>query len=702
MLTLFSNKKLPLYLQDQLSECGLTSLAMILKYHKFDVDLSSLRNKYPISLEGMSCADITEICEAEGFIGDTYEMEMKNFPQLVLPAILHWDLSHFVVLKSIKNNKFIIHDPAIGELTLTEKDVSKHFTGYAVQIEPMLNELYQDSKKEWENKDKDNRLTLGYFFRKTVNIKKSMGFILFMTLIAQILTMVIPAITQVIIDDFISGSTTDYMWYFIIGGLMIVVFRFLAQIIKGWAVIFMGYRLHASLSSYFFKRLVKLPMSYYENRTVADIFSRFGALNELKDTLTERVIDGVIDGFMSIITITAMFFYSPFLASITLGFMLAYLLLRYYFLSKQMINNQRYIMEKIKENGSFFDTIHNAQSVKIYGREEKRYQHWKKFYLSSANESVELTKAGLWYGSSEGLFEGIENVLLLCAGAFAVINESMSLGMLFAFFAYRTIFTGQSKSMINNVLELKLLTIHLDRLSDVENEEIEANLIGKNISSNVTKGEIEVRNLSFKFTGSKEFLFENVSFKIKAGENVVFTGPSGCGKSTLIKIIMGLMQPESGKVLVDGCDINDIGMIKYRKHIAAVSQMESLIAGNIMDNITFFDDITSMERVVDSAKKACVHDDIIKSPMQYNTVVGDTSNTLSGGQAQRVLLARAIYKQPKILFLDEATSFLDQSSEKAIVKSLKELPMTRISVAHRMETIAMAEREIKFEDLLKG
>jgi ATP-binding cassette subfamily B protein RaxB len=701
MISLFSSKKLPLYLQDQIAECGLTSLAMIFKYHKFDVDLSSLRNKYPVALEGMSCADISEICEQEGFVGDTYEMEMKDFPQLELPAILHWKLNHFVVLKSIKNDKFIIHDPGCGELVYSKEEVSKYFTGYAIQIEPMLNELYNESKDEWAGKDQDNRLTLGYFFRNTVNLKKSMAFILFMTLISQALTMFIPAITQVIIDDFISSSTTDYMWYFVMAGLMIVVFRFISHVIKGWSVIFMGYKLHASLSSYFFKRLVKLPMSYYENRSVADILSRFGGLNELKDTLTQRVLDGVIEGFMSLVTIVAMYLYSPFLASITFSFMVGYLILRSYFLSKQLVNNQRYIMEKIKETGSFFDSINNAQSVKIYGREEKRYQHWKKFYLSSANESISLAKASLWYGSSEGLFDGIENILLLCAGAFAVINESMSLGMLFAFFAYRAIFTQQSKSMINNVLELKLLTVYLDRLSDIENEDIEPHLIGKITNDEIFRGEIEVKNLSFKFLGSKEYLFENISFKIKAGENVVFTGPSGCGKSTLIKIIMGLMQPESGRILIDGFDINDIGMINYRKNIAAVSQMESLISGNIMDNITFFDDVTSVERVVDSAKKACVHDDIVKSPMQYHTVVGDTSSTLSGGQAQRVLLARAIYKQPKILFLDEATSYLDQASEKEILKSLKELSMTRISVAHRIETIAMAGREIKFEDLLK-
>lgn len=357
-------------------------------------------------------------------------------------------------------------------------------------------------------------------------------------------------------------------------------------------------------------------------------------------------------------------------------------------------------MEKIKETGSFFDTIQNAQSVKIYGRQEKRYQQWKKYYLSAANESISLTKAKLWYSTSEGLFEGVENILLLCAGAYAVISQSMTLGMLFAFFAYRTIFTNQSKSMINNLLELKLLTVHLDRLSDVENEEIESNLIGTITLNDEIKGEIEVRNVSFKFTGSKEYLFENVSFKISAGENVALTGPSGCGKSTMMKLMMGLIQPTSGKILIDGLDINDIGLNQYRKHIAAVSQMEKLITGNILDNITFFDDNPSLKKAIDAARKACIHDDIQKSPMQYQTIVSDTSSTLSGGQAQRVLLARAIYKNPSILFLDEATSSLDQKNEKAIVKSLIELNMTRVSIAHRAETIAMADRIIDFEKLL--
>lgn len=698
-ISFFNKNKLPVTLQDQMAECGLACLSMCFTYHGLNVDLSSLRGKYPVSNLGLSLYDIIEIAEHEGFVADAYEMGIDDFSELKLPAILHWDLNHFVVLKKTNGKSFTIHDPAIGELTYSREEFSKHFSGFSLEIIPVIGKEFNKVKTAWEEKQKDKNLSLSQFIKRTSGFYKTFGFILFMTMVAQLFSMSIPSITQVIIDDFIVSQTTEYMWIFIAGGLSIILFRYFADIIKSWSVIFVGYRWHSNFSSYFFIKLLKLPMTYFETRSVSDVFSRFSALEELKDALTDRIVQGVIDGLMSIITIAAMFIYSPKMAMVSIAFIFVYFIFRIYISSKEMQSNKKYIVEKVKETNSFYETISNMQSVKIYGKESQRYQQWKKYYLSSANESITLAKSKMWYSSTESLLDGLENITLLGLAALTVINGDLTLGMMFAFFAYQTIFSKQSKSMLNNIIELKLLGVHMDRLNDIDSHSVEENILGQPGLKPTICGKIEVKNLSFKYPGTDTPLFENLSLTIEAGENIVLTGPSGCGKTTLMKIIMGLIQPEAGEIIIDGVNIKSMGLQHYRKSISAVSQKESLISASVLDNITFFSKPVNMEQVIASSEKAEIHDDIMLLPMQYQTLTGDVGSTFSGGQEQRILLARALYKNPKILFMDEATSFLDQKNEKEIVKTLKKLNITRVSIAHRQETINMASRIIKVGEI---
>lgn len=698
-LSFFNKKELPVILQDQIAECGLACLSMCFNFHGMKVDLASLRGKYPVSNLGLSLQDLIEICENEGFSADAYEMGMEDFPELKLPAIIHWDLNHFIVLKKIKGKRFLVHDPAIGEIAYSKEEFAKHFSGFSLELTPLLGKEFNASKTAWEEKSQEDKLSLYQFIKRTKGFYKTFSFILFMTLTAQILSMSIPSITQVIIDDFIVSQTSEYMWLFIGAGAAIMLFRYFADIVKSWSVIFVGYRWHANFSSYFFLKLMRLPISYFENRSVANIMSRFNALEHLKEALTNRIVHGFIDGLMSIITISAMFFYNQTMATVSLVFAFIYLIFRGYVSSKEVLANKKYILEKVKETTSFYETLANIQSVKTYGKETERYQQWKKHYLSSANESINLSKSKMWYSSTETLLSGIENVLLLGIAASIVISGTMTLGMMFAFFAYQVIFSQQSKSMFNNFIELRLLGVHLERLNDIESTFVEENMMGQPALKTEIKGKIEIKNLHFKFPGSEGYLFENLSLTINPGENIVITGPSGCGKTTLMKIMMGLIQPEAGEILIDGINIKTLGLRHYRKHISSVSQKESLISGSVLDNITFFSKPIDMKKVVDSSNKADIHQDIMLLPMQYQTLTGDIGNTFSGGQEQRILLARALYKEPKILFMDEATSFLDQQNEKDIVETLKQLKITRVSVAHRKETIEMASRIIELNNL---
>ncbi|MFC3120571.1 peptidase domain-containing ABC transporter [Agaribacter flavus] len=697
-ISFFSHrKKTPVVLQNEMSECGLASLTMCFQHHGLDVSLHQLRSKYRFGKEGMSIADLSSICENEGLIGDVYELGMEHMPELTLPAVLHWDLSHFVVLSKINGKKYTIHDPAVGKILMTEEEVAKHFTGYAMMIEIAQAEAFNAAKTTWElaNEKARSLLTFRELFFRSKGLAKGLLNLIVLTFVAQLMVMTIPLVSQVVIDDFVGVSENQYLLPVIFGGIGLTLFIFVVRMFRGWASIVIGYHWHASFSSYFFQRLVRLPISYFESRNIADINTKFRVLDQLKESFTEQLVDGFIDGLMSIVTIIVMFIYMPVLALISGGFFLFYWGLRTYLVRQEVLFAGTFFTESVKESHTFFETISNMLAVKLYGREGARYQQWKAFYVKKMNASVVQMKLKLWYTASNELLGQVERLIILYIGALAVIQQEITLGMLFAFIAYREIFSTQSKSLVDNILSFKILKVDLDRLSDIEVEDVEANMLGDGAIKQKINGRVSTRQLTYVHDGARSPLFENLNIDIEDGEHVVITGPSGVGKTTLIKLLAGVIEPTQGDILIDNVPLHSIGKQHYRKHVAIISQQEGLISGTLFMNIAFADTVIDEERVYEAAKKAHVYDEIMHFPMQFHTVVaGSHSTSLSGGQVQRILIARALYANPSILFMDEATSALDHAMEKKVVATLNEMNITRISVAHRKETIATADREI--------
>ena len=692
--------KMPMIHQNEIAECGLACLTMIFNVHGLDLNLAQLRAKYRFGKDGMSIADLSSICESEGMIGDVYELGMEHMPELTLPAVLHWDLSHFVVLKKIKGKKFYLHDPAVGQVVMTENEVSEHFTGYAMMVEKGQTEVFDMAKTSWEqaNTKAKSQLTFTDLYSRSHGLAKGLFNLITLTLIAQLIVMCIPLITQVVIDDFVGTGEQSYLPYIIAGGLGITLFVFIVRMLRGWASIVIGYHWHAGFSSYFFQRLIRLPVSYFESRNIADVNTKFRVLDKLKESFTEQLVDGFIDGLMSIITIIVMFMYMPALAFFSLAFFAVYAIVRINLVNKEVQYTGTFFTETVKESHTFFETISNMLAVKLYGREGARYQQWKAFYLRKMNANVVLSKLKLWYNSSNELLVEAERLVILYLGAVAAIEQEITLGMLFAFLAYREIFSTQSKSLLDNILTFRILKVDLDRLSDIEIEDVEQNMLGDTAIKKPIVGSVSTIDLSYCYESSRVPLWENLNIQIKQGEHVVITGPSGSGKTTLIKLLAGIIEPSSGEVRVDDLPLNAIGKAHYRKHVAIISQQEGLISGTLFMNIAFADTVIDENRVYESAKKAHVFDEISNMPMQFHTVVaGSHSSSLSGGQVQRILIARALYANPSILFMDEATSALDPDMEKKVVATLSDMNITRISVAHRQETIATADREISLK-----
>jgi ATP-binding cassette subfamily B protein RaxB len=364
-----------------------------------------------------------------------------------------------------------------------------------------------------------------------------------------------------------------------------------------------------------------------------------------------------------------------------------------------------------KENTHFLETLRAMQPLKLFGREEERRARWQNLIVDVQNRDVRTAKLTMLFGTGQTLIFGLENLLVLYFGALLVMGTStagtiagdalFTVGMLFAFLSYKGQFTARVTRLIDFVAEFKMLGLHAERLADIalaapERDAPEGDLPPTDLAH--LPASIELRGLSFRFAKGEPWLLNNVNLVVQPGDSVAIVGPSGTGKTTLMKLMLGLLQPTEGQVLYGGVPMAQLGRANVRQRIGTVMQDDVLLTGSLADNIGFFDSAPDRPRIEACARMALLHDDIVRMPMGYETLVGDLGHGLSGGQKQRLLLARALYKQPAVLAMDEATSHLDLTAEHAITQLLAQLPITRVLIAHRPDTIASAQRVVRLQD----
>jgi len=376
-----------------------------------------------------------------------------------------------------------------------------------------------------------------------------------------------------------------------------------------------------------------------------------------------------------------------------------YLLLRLLLFRPFKRLNEESIVAYAKEDSNFMETIRAIQTIKLFQRERDRQNIWQNHYADAINTDVKIAKWSIGFGVINGLLFGIENIVVILLLATEIMSNTMTLGMLYAFLSYKGQFVSRVSGLIGMLIEYKMIGLHLDRLADIaftQAEDVDRHTTSlQNLPD--MNGSLEVKNLTFRYSETEDPIFENISFSIASGQSAAIVGPSGCGKTTLLKVMMGLLKADSGQILVDGVDINKRD--DYRTQIAAVMQDDQLLSGSVADNIACFDPKLDFEKIALCAMNAAVHDDIQKFGMQYQTLVGDMGTSLSGGQKQRVILARALYREPKLLFLDEATSHLDVERESVVNTNIRKMDVTRIIVAHRPETIKSADIVINLAKL---
>lgn len=684
-LHFWSKDSLPVILQSEAAECGLASLAMVASYHGYQADLVMLRHKISVSLEGATLFDVMGFAEQLNLTTRPLRVDLQGLKSLQTPCILHWDLNHFVVLKSVTDKHIVIHDPAVGKSKLSIEEASNHFTGVALELTPT---------KDFKKQEKEPGLKFSAFWNQITGLKRSLALIFALSILLQVFTLASPYYIQLVIDDVVLTGDTSLLTVLAIGFFLVLVFEIVTNALRGFTLLHFGNQMNVQLGANLFHHLIRLPISYFEKRHMGDVVSRFSSLQQVKQLLTTGVIEAIIDGVMAIITLVIIFFYSPTLSFVVLVAVFTYAGVRIAIYKPFRAISEQEIMARAEENSNFMETVRGIQTIKLFGSEVKREGQWQNRYANAINQSIRLGHFNIGSVAVNRTLFGIENILIIYLAAQLVIDGGFSTGMLFGFMSYKRQFMDKMSSLIDKLIEFKMVGLHLERIADITFTEKE-NLQPDQVKRHQVKGAIEIKNLSFAYSDATPNVLNQVNLKIEAGESVAITGYSGCGKSTLLKLLLGLNTSKSGEILIDGVQLDKIGARQYRQQIAAVMQDDKLLSGSVADNIAFFDTYVDMERVVHCAQLAAVHSDIVQMPMGYDSLIGDMGSSLSGGQKQRIILARALYKKPRILFMDEATSHLDLRLEADINNAISRLDITRVIIAHRKETIASTDREFK-------
>ncbi|CAI3952281.1 ABC-type bacteriocin/lantibiotic exporters [Commensalibacter communis] len=679
----------PVILQVEAAECGLACLAMIMGHYKNYIDLTTFRRRESISIKGITLQNIIDVAHRNRMVTRPLRLDMDELNKLKLPCILHWSLNHFVVLTEVKSNGIIINDPAHGQRKILWEEVNKEFTGVALEVSP---------NEKFERKDERNNLKLRDLFRKTDGLKKTLSYLFFASLGLELIAIIMPMASQVIIDEVIVTLDKNLLTTIAIGVGLLILLQMIIATARTWMMMLFSTRLNVQWNAGLFDHLTRLPLDYFLKRHVGDILSRFGSLGTIQTTITTDMVQAVMDGIMAVGMLIMLFIYGKWLAIVTVVAVTLDAIVRFIAYRPYKQASEEGIIYSAKKDSHFIETVRGMASIKLLGLRERRRARWLNLLVDSINVGLKTQRYDLIFGRINDAIFASDRLIMMVVGAYFVMDNQMSVGMLVAFLSYKDQFTGRIGSLIGAVFKLRMLSVQSDRISDIALTPTEKNTTDYNLPQNTTSlpdqkqsEQLECHNLGFRYSPAEPWVFQNLNIQIPQGQSIAIVGTSGCGKSTLLKLMMGLTFPEEGQILYKGQDITKQSLDNYRQNIAGVLQDDGLFSGSIADNICAFDDNPNPDRIMECAKKAAIYDDIMAMPMKFETFVGDMGSSLSGGQKQRVIIARALYRQPEILFLDEATSHLDEYTESHIAETLKNMQVTRVIVAHRPATVALCD-----------
>lgn len=681
-------------LQSEAAECSLASLAMIADANGYSIDLPEMRRRFPLSIKGAALGQIVSNASALSLNARPVRLELDELSNLETPAILHWNLNHFVVLKKVRRAQVYIADPAKGECILSIAEASKHFTGVAIEF---------SKKADFTPKRPPRAISLAQLAGKFEGIRSSLLKILLVAISLEVFAVCAPLLNQFVVDEVLPSHDVEMLNALAIGYGLILLMQAAISAARSFMQALLGRDLGIQWLTNVFTHLIRLPVDWFERRHLGDIANRFQSVHAIQNVVSSVILETTMDGIMVIGALAMMLLYSVQLAMIPLIAVAIYIVAKAYTYPDLRRASAQKLRHSSREQTHFFETLRAITPIRLFSHEDARRSRWQNLTIEVFNSDIEITRLGIRVSTINTIIFGLENILVIWLSAKLIMNAdarngaAFTIGMMFAFLSYKSQFSARVTGFIDRVTQIYLLRVHTERLADIALCPPEADTDGSGKSESISSlpAKFELRNVSFRYSTGEPLILQNINLEIKEGECVALIGQSGAGKTTLIKLLLGLLKPTTGQVLFGGIPASHLGWKAIRSRIGTVMQEDNLFTGTIAENVTLFDPEPNMARLEDSLRTANLHDEIMRSPMQYDTLIGDLGSGLSGGQRQRLLLARALYKQPSVLVLDEATSHLDVGNEGQISMKLAAAECTRLIIAHRAETIAHADRVLE-------
>jgi len=676
-------------LQSEAAECGLACVAMVAAHYGHKVNIGGLRRRFPISMKGATLAELINVASELELSARALRCELDEIGQLQMPAILHWDMNHFVVLEKVSGGKATLLDPASGRKTVGREELNRHFTGVALELTPTA---------AFKPIDQRVRTRMADLWSKLVNYRSAFVQVVALSLLLEVTALALPFFMQLTVDEAIGQSDANLLGLLVIGFGLVYALNSIIQALRSWVVLTLGQSISFQLAGNVFRHLMRLPMSYFESRHVGDLMSRLGSTGPIQSILAEGVVSAMVDAVLAVLTLTVMALISVKLMLIVLAATLLYIGFRLAVYPMIRRRTEEELVARANEETYLIESIRAIRAIKLHVFEPMRENGWRNKYADVVSAGYRNRIYKIVTKLTESLLLSTQYLLTVYLGALAVMSDQMTVGLLLAFLAYRSSFMSSGTALIDHWERWRLISVHLERLSDIVAQPREEILPAPPRSNVLPPPALRAEKLTFGYDRDGAPVLKEMDFEIPAGSYVAIVGTSGAGKTTLMRIMLGLLSPTSGKLLVDGKPLTPATTSAWRARIAAVLQDDQLLTGTLADNIAFFDDRPDDQRIEAAARLARIHDTIADMPMGYQSLIGDMGAALSSGQRQRVMLARALYRDPDALFLDEGTANLDEENELAIADTIAQLPITRIVVSHRPILVERAEIVLRLEE----
>lgn len=674
--------KVPMVMQMEALECGAASLTMILAYYDKWIPLEQVRADCGVSRDGSNAKNVLKAARSYGLIAKGYRYEPEDLKKNgKFPCIIHWNFNHFLVLCGFRGNKAVLNDPAKGTYSVSMETFDKSFTGICLMFEP--GENFEPGGKP--------KSVIDFAKKRLKGAGAAVAFVVVTTVISSLIGIINPAFSRIFLDRLLTGQNPEWFLPFIVSLSVLSVVQIVVALIQAlWSSRIDG-RMTVTGSASFLWKVLRMPMEFFSQRMAGDIQQRQGANASIAGSLVNTFAPLVLDAFMMVFYLVVMIRYSWILTLIGIASIFVNLLISN-LISKKRINITRVQMRDAgKLAGATVAGVEMIETIKASGAENGYFEKWAGYQASVNTQKVKFARLNQYLGLLPSFVSTVTGTAVLILGVYLTMQGQFTVGMIMAFQGFLGSFTAPATTLISAGQTLQEMRTEMERVEDVMQYPTDVEFAEMNEDSDAEydklSGLVEMKNVTFGYSRLSEPLIEDFNLTLKPGSRVAFVGSSGCGKSTLSKLISGLYKPWSGEILFDGKPMNEIDRSVFTGSLAVVDQDIILFEDTIANNIKMWDNSIEDFEMIMAARDARLHEDIMQREGGYNYKITEGGKDFSGGQRQRMEIARVLAQDPTIIILDEATSALDAKTEFEVVNAIKDRGITCIVVAHRLSTI---------------